>query len=202
MALKLWKDEAKTTALRSELGKITGNGSLATVSCATPDHVRRYTATEAFGKLLTETTQYTFADGVLTMVTTPVTGESVVALSSGEYIFETLDAAGNDSLEANRVLEQIVYVESADADAVNVVISLNDYYSGGGLSVAHHFLSLDSGGVAQGYLSGGSALSIGTISSGSVIPFWCKSIIPLGTAMLNYNDIYFKGDSKNYSTEP
>jgi len=202
VALKLWKDEAKTTAIRSELGKITGNGSISTVSCSTPDHVRRYSAAEYFGKLLTETTQYTFADGVLTMVTTPATGESVVAFSSGEYIFENLDAAGNDSLEANRTLEQIVYVESADADAVETVLTVNDYYAGGGLSVGHHYLSLDSGGVAKAYLSGGSALSIGTISSGSVIPFWCKSIIPLGTAMMNYNDIYIAGVSKNYSTEP
>ena len=202
MALKLWKDEAKTTAIRSELGKITGNGSLSTVSCSTPDHVRRYSATEAFGKLLAETTQYTFADGVLTMVTTPATGECVVAIGAGEYLFENLDAAGNDSIEANRTLEQMLYIESADADAINVTISINDYYTGGGLSVSHHYLSLDSGGVAQGYLSGGSALSLGTISSGSIIPFWCKSIIPEGTAMLNYNDIYLSGYSKNYSTEP
>jgi hypothetical protein len=202
MALKFWKDEAKTTAIRSELGKITGNGSLATVSCSTPDHVRRYSTAEYFGKLLTETTQYTFADGVLTMVTTPATGECVVAIGAGEYLFENLDAAGNDSLEANRTLEQMLYIESADADAINVTISINDYYTGGGLSVSHHYLSLDSGGVAQGYLSGGSALSLGTISSGSVIPFWCKSIIPEGTAMMNYNDIYIAGYSKNYSTEP
>jgi hypothetical protein len=201
MALKLWKDESKTTAIRSELGRITGDGSLATVSCSTPDHVRRYTATEPFGKLLTETAQYTFADGLLTVGTAPAIDETVVAIGAGEYLFENQDAAGNDSLAANRTLEQIVYIESDGANATGVEVKLEDYFDGDGLATSHHYLSLDSGGTALDYLSGGSALSVGTITTGSIVPIWAKSVIPLYTAMLNYHDVHITVESKNYSSE-
>lgn len=198
--LKFWKEAGKTTAIRTELGKLTGNGSLATVSCTTPDHVRRFKVGEEWGYKLATPTNYTFAGGILTMVTTPATGTTVVAIGTGEYIFEDLEATGNDSQAAARTLEQKIYLESDGANAQHVAISLGDYQATGGLAVTHHYLSEgDSTSTPVGYLSAGSALSLGTISIGSIVPIWLKSIVPLGTAMDNYHDIYISGESQNFS---
>lgn len=200
--LKFWKEVGKTNAIRQEVGKLTGNDSDNTILCSgTPSHVRKFSSTTAWGELLAETTDYTYNSGTstLTLTATPATGETIVASSAGEYIFQSQYAIGNSSSEGSRTLEQQIFLEVVDANAKSVTISVNDYIESYGLATSTVYLAADSDGSAGAYGSAGASLSMGDLNNGTVTPFWVKQIIPQSTAKDNYHDIYLTANTVEHS---
>jgi len=199
--IKIWKEIGATTPIRSEVGKLVGNDSDNTFTCTEePDEIRRFSSSEAWGILLEETTDYTYESATVTLVATPATGTTIVAISDGEYIFENLNATGNSDAEADRTMEQQLFIEAHEINATDINISLGDYLSGYGLQTSYHYLAPDDDGSAGTYGAGGASLDIDDMSSSTITPFWVKVILPENTAMDNYHDVYMIVYSKNFST--
>jgi len=203
MALTIWKEIGKTTAIRSEVGSLTGNDSDVEITCtAAPSHVRSFSSSTAHGQLLVEDTDYTVATATntITLDSAPATGTLVVAFSAGEYIFQDQTAQGNAADAADRTLEQQIFISVDDINAVGIVVSLNDYLSGAGLATTSHYLGEDNGTAACTYQSAAGTLTVGDKADATVTPIWVKAILPEGTNMNNYHDIYVKVDYDAFST--
>jgi hypothetical protein len=200
--LKFWKEVGKETPIRQEVGKLIGNDSDNTIVCSgTPSQIRKFSPSTAWGELLTETTDYTYNSETMTitLVVTPATGETVVASSSGEHIFNSQYAIVNSSNTADRTLEQQVFIEVEEALAKSVTVSVADYLASYGLSTNIVYLAPDNSGSPGSYGAAGAALSMGDLDNGSVTPFWVKEIIPLGDTKEKYHDIYFVANTVEHS---
>jgi len=204
MALTIWKEIGKTTAIRSEVGSLEGNDSDVEITCtAVPSHVRSFSSSTAHGQLLAEDTDYTVATATntITLDSAPATGTLVVAFSAGEYIFQDQTAQGKATDAADRTLEQQVFIAVDDINAVGIVVSIGDYLADYGLATTSHFLAEDDGNsAASTYQSAGGTLTVGDLGDGTVTPIWVKAILPEGTNMDNYHDIYIKADYDAFST--
>jgi hypothetical protein len=200
MSLTFWKEVGKINALRSQVGYLAGNGSDNVITCSTePSQIRLFSTENAHGLLLTDTTDYSYADGDVTLVETPASGEFVVAISDGTYIFEDQSAQGNSADAADRTLEQQIFISVDDINATDIVVSINDYLSGDGLATSSHYLAPDDSGAAGVYGSAGASLDVGDKADGTITPIWVKAIIPEGTTMDNYHDIYLQADYNAFS---
>jgi len=204
MSVKFYKDSGLTTRLRQQIGKLEGDDSTTSFVCSEqPYHVRKYSSTYYWGLLLTENTDYTLTDNgdgtwTVTLTTAPATGETVIAISDGEYLFENQYAISNDSSEANRTLEQVVYLNVSGANLKNVVIDVNDYVSGAGTDPTWYQVAPDDGGSSGTYQA--PPLNLGDLNDGATVPFWVKVIVPQGTEKNNFHDTYISATVYEFST--
>jgi len=204
MALQFYKDAGLTTRLRQQVGKLEGDGSTVSFICTEqPDHVRRYSDTYYWGLLLEETTDYTLTDNgdgtwTVDLTFTPSSGETIIAISAGEYLFENKYAIANDSNEANRTLEQVVYLNVSGVNLKNVTVNVSDYVSGLGADPTWYQVAPDDSGSPGTYQA--PPLDLGDLTDGSTIPFWVKVIIPQGTERNNFHDTYISTTVYEFST--
>ena len=272
MGLRVYKDPACTQPIQTEVGRLVGDDSTTNFICTGyPSEVRKYSTTATNGTLLSETVDYSVTDNgdgtyTVTLTSAPATGEIVVAVDDGEKIFADLYAIGNSPEEANRTLEQQLFIKAENVNAQNVIVALDDYVADSllaegtdytvidngdttytvnlvsapsegqgvvalsngavvgilvgdgtttsficsanptevylyyGLTKYFYSLAPDSSGSPGGYGNPGSDLNLGSISSGDVVPFWIKCVIPEGTPMSNYRDINVKITGLQFAT--
>ena len=135
---------------------------------------------------LVEGTDYTVTDNgdstyTVNLVSAPASGEGAIALADGSVV-GTLVGDGTTTS----------FICSAEPTAVY------KYY---GLTKFFYRLAPDSSGSPGTYGNPGADLDIGSISSGDVVPFWIKCIIPEGTPMSNYRDINVKITGLQFATD-
>ena len=209
MAVKVYKDQAKTTPIKTILGKLEGDGTTTSFTVeGAPAEVRKYSASAPYGQLLVEGTDYSVTDNgdgtyTITLTTAPATGETVVAFDSGEPIFNDQYAIGNSTSEADRTLEQVLWLAAEGVEAKNVTVSILDLVSGAGADPAWHYLAPDSDGTGSTpgtYGAAGASLNLGDIAADSVVPFWVKAVVPQDTPMENYRDVYLEISTLQFST--
>jgi len=206
MALKVYKDSACTQPIQTEVGKLSGDGSTTSFTCTgNPAEVRKFSTSAPYGQLLSEGTDYSVTDNgdgtyTVTLTTAPASGETVVAFDSGEKVFADQYAIGNSASESDRTFEQQLFVKAEDVNAQNVTVAIEDYVSGAGADTSWFYLAPDSSGSPGTYGSAGASLDIGNMNSGDVVPFWVKCIVPQGTDMENYRDVYLKVSGLEFST--
>lgn len=199
--LKLYADASFTNPIRTRIGFLVGDGSDSTMDTdGAPSHVRIFSSEFSWGNLLASPADYTYADNVVTLKEAPAIGETIVAMSEGEYVFEDLHAVGNDSLEANRTMEQRLFVRSEDANASDVKISIDNILSSSVIDELDHFLAEDNSGTPGTYGEAGAPIELGDLASGESTSFFVKCIVPEGTPMDNYHNILIKASSENFST--
>ncbi len=209
MAIKVYKDQAKTTPIKAILGMLAGNGTAKTFTVeGNPAEVRKYSTSAPYGQLLVSGTDYSVTDNgdgtyTITLTTAPASGETVVAFDNGTPIFDNMYAIGNSATESDRTMEQVLWIAAEGVNAKNVTVSINDLVSGAGADASWHYLAPDSdgnGNTPGTYGSAGVSLNLGDINDGSVVPFWVKVVVPQGTEMENYRDIYLEVQSLQFST--
>ena len=206
MGIRVYKDSAKTTPIKTILGKLVGDGSTTSFTVeGNPAEVRKYSTSAPYGQLLTAGTDYSVTDNgdgtyTITLSTAPASGETVVAFDNGEAIFANDYAIGNSTNEADRTIEQQLWIAAEGVNAKNVTVSIQDLVAGAGADPAWHYLAPDNSGSPGTYGSAGASLTVGDINDGNVVPFWIKVVVPEGTAMENYRDVYLEIQSLQFSS--
>jgi len=209
MSVKVYKDQAKTTPIRVILGQLEGNGTATSFTVnENPAEVRKYSTSAPYGELLVSGTDYNVTDNgdgtyTITLTSAPASGETVVAFDAGEPIFADSYAIGNSSVEADRTMEQVLWIAAEGVNAQNVTVKISDLVSGAGADPNWHYLAPDSDGTGStpgAYGDAGAALNLGDINDGDVVPFWIKVIVPENTPMENYRDVYLEVQSLQFST--
>jgi len=209
--IKFYNDSGCTEPIRSVLGTLVGDASVADIYCGEePSQVRRYSASENWGFLLTPTEHYTYStsSGTIMFIQAPAVGETCVAFSAGDYIFQGMHAVGNDADTANRTLEQRIYLKSENAHAVDLKLVVNNLFEEDELhacticpiSTKDHFIALNSGSAPDTYQAGYTPLDVGDLANDAVTSVWVKAVIPFNTNMDNYHNIYLSIESENFST--
>jgi hypothetical protein len=202
--INIYSNASCASSLRSIVGELITNTTTAgekTIVCdGTPIHVRRYNDTYNWGLLMTETTDYTITGSTISLVTAPSIGDTTLVISSGEYLFEKLSAAGNSTTAGDRTMEQKLYLRSEGANASNITVSIYNVFDSSTIDEEDHYLALNDGGVPGAYGAAGAELSVGNIASGATAAIWVKCIVPYDTEMENFHNIYLGYESSNFST--
>lgn len=209
--IKFYNDSGCTEPIRSVLGTLIGDANVADIYCGEePSQVRRYSTSENWGFLLTPTEHYTYStsSGTIMFIQAPAVGETCVAFSAGDYIFQGMHAVGNDADTANRTLEQRIYLKSENAHAVDLELVVKNLFEEDELhacticpiSTKDHFIALNSGSAPDTYQAGYTPLDVGDLANDAVTSIWVKAVIPFNTNMDNYHNIYLSIESENFST--
>lgn len=201
--IKFYKDSGKTTRIREIIGSLDGNGSdNQFIATENPSQVRRYSSSEDWGQLLSLPTDYSVSDNgdgtyTITLVSTPTTGQKIVAFSDGEFLFEGQSVISNSSNDSDRTLEQKVFIATDTGyEANSISIQAYDILPSYGADPSWLKVAVDNSGTPGTY---GASINIAFVDV-TPVAFWVKVVVAQNTPVENYHDICIQATGTVYST--
>lgn len=213
MALQIYADSNFTQLIVKVLGYLQGDGTTNSFAVESePAEVRLYTAGKPYGELLTKNTstpttpaagEWGYDSGIVYLGTVPTSGETVVAFSSGQRIFEGVNTlsgkarfVSNSANENDRTKKQQLWIKNDSASEGYEQITVNcllDFLSGEGADTSWITFSLDDTTYAAG------PLTLPNIDANGSSSFWIKAVVPQNNETMNYRDLTITIDAIEYS---
>lgn len=204
MALKVYADSLLTTPVVEILGTLSDSGNQFSVT-SEPAEVRVFDSSHTYGLMLTKNTstptspgsgEWGYSNGTVYLGSPLTTGQTAVAFSSGQRIFEGVNTVSglakflSSSADPNdRTKIQQLWLANDDSSKNYTSVQVEailDFVASAGADPFWFSLSAD----GSNWIS--APLSLSNITGVGSVTFYVKCVVPQDTPVENYRDVYLK----------